>query len=43
MEREQDNPTELVELGTASEVTQGAVFGIPEADGLQPSAGISDE
>jgi len=42
MNNEQEHP-DVLELGAASALTEGAVFGIPEADGLRTSLGLSAE
>lgn len=43
MERQNEQIAELTELGTATEVTQGATFGVIEKDGLRPTGAISPE
>ena len=43
MDRQHDDRSELVELGAASAVTEGPVFGINEPDGLRANTGLLPE
>lgn len=43
MNNQHDDQVELVELGAASVVTEGPVFGINEPDGLRANTGLLPE
>lgn len=40
MEKQHEDRSELIELGAASDVTEGLVFGINEPDGLRANTGL---